>query len=89
MFDACNIYLHQAWTDANGKITVQDYMQLILLSTVVDPSKKMPDVNCEVQDLLLEVVDLKHEVPASDRPSVRQSAAAAAASLRRALPTGR
>jgi len=30
---------------------------------VVDPSKKMPDLNCEVQDLLLEVVDLKQEVP--------------------------
>jgi len=30
---------------------------------VVDPSKKVPDVNCEVQDLLLEVVDLKREAP--------------------------
>ena len=30
---------------------------------MVDPSKKVPDVNCEVQDLLLEVVDLKREVP--------------------------
>jgi len=29
----------------------------------VDPSKKVPDLNCEVQDLLLEVVDLKQEVP--------------------------
>ena len=26
---------------------------------VVDPSKKVPDLNCGVQDLLLEVVDLK------------------------------
>jgi len=30
---------------------------------VVDPSKKVPDLNCQVQDLLLEVVDLKQEVP--------------------------
>ena len=30
---------------------------------MVDPSKKVPDLNCEVQDLLLEVVDLKQEVP--------------------------
>jgi len=30
---------------------------------MVDPSKKTPDLNCEVQDLLLEVVDLKQEVP--------------------------
>jgi len=35
----------------------------ILPSRVVDPSKKMPDLNCEVRDLLLEVVDLKQEVP--------------------------
>jgi len=26
---------------------------------VVDPSKKVPDLDCEVQYLLLEVVDLK------------------------------
>jgi len=25
----------------------------------VDPSKKVPDLNCGMQDLLLEVVDLK------------------------------
>jgi len=31
----------------------------ILPSRVVDPSKKMPGLYCEVQDLLLEVVDLK------------------------------
>ena len=30
---------------------------------MVDPSKKVPDLNCEVQDLLLEVVNLKQEVP--------------------------
>jgi len=30
---------------------------------VVDPSKKVPELNCEVEDLLLEVVDLKQEVP--------------------------
>jgi len=33
------------------------------LCRMVDPSKKVPDLNCEVQDLLLEVVDLKQEVP--------------------------
>jgi len=31
----------------------------ILSSRVVDPRRKVPDLNCEVQDLLLEVVDLK------------------------------
>jgi len=32
---------------------------------VADPSKKVPDLNCQVQgqDLLLEAVDLKQEVP--------------------------
>jgi len=29
------------------------------LRRVVDPSKKVPDLKCGVQDLLLEVVDLK------------------------------
>ena len=29
----------------------------------MDPSKKVPDLNCEVKDLLLEVADLKQEVP--------------------------
>ena len=33
------------------------------LCRVVDPSKKVPELNCEVEDLLLEVVDLKQEVP--------------------------
>jgi len=33
------------------------------LCRVMDPSKKVPDLNCEVEDLLLEVVDLKQEVP--------------------------
>ena len=33
------------------------------LCRVVDPSKKVPDLNCEVQNLLLEVVDVKKEVP--------------------------
>ena len=28
-------------------------------SRVVDSSKKVPDLNCEVQELLLEVVDLE------------------------------
>jgi len=27
------------------------------------PAKKVPDLNCEVQDLLLELVDLEKEVP--------------------------
>ena len=31
----------------------------ILPSGVLDPSKKVPNVNCGVQDLLLDVVDLK------------------------------
>jgi len=35
----------------------------ILPSRVVDPSKKVPDLNSEVQDLLLEVVDLEQDVP--------------------------
>ena len=35
----------------------------ILPSRVVDPSKKVPDLNCEVQDLSLEAVDLKQEAP--------------------------
>ena len=30
---------------------------------MVDPSKKVPDLKCEVPDLLLEVVGLKQEVP--------------------------
>jgi len=29
----------------------------------VDPSKKVPDLNCEVHDLLLEIVDLKQKKP--------------------------
>jgi len=33
------------------------------LRRVVAPGKKVPDLNCGVQDLLLEVVDLKQEVP--------------------------
>ena len=28
MFDACNIYPHQAWTNANDKMTVKDYIFL-------------------------------------------------------------
>jgi len=31
----------------------------ILPSRLVDPGKKVPDLNCEVQDLLLEVVDFE------------------------------
>jgi len=26
VFDACNIYPHQAWTNANDKMTVKDYI---------------------------------------------------------------
>ena len=33
------------------------------LSIAVNPSKKVPDLNSEVQDLVLEAVDLKEEVP--------------------------
>jgi len=33
------------------------------LCRVVNPSKKVPDFNCELQDLSTEVVDLKNEVP--------------------------
>jgi len=35
------------------------------LCSIVDPGKKVPDLNCEVHDLdlLLEVVDLTQEVP--------------------------
>jgi len=32
---------------------------ILLPSRVVDPRGKLPDLNCELQDLLLEVVDLK------------------------------
>jgi len=32
------------------------------LCRVKDPSKKVPDLSCEVQALLLEVVDIKQEV---------------------------
>ena len=74
MVNACNIHPHQARTNTNDKMTVKDYIFLqnimhrekILkykLYTVVDPRKKVPDFNCEVRDLLLEVVDLKQEMP--------------------------
>jgi len=33
------------------------------LCKVVDPNKKVPNLNCGVHDLLLEVVDLKQEMP--------------------------
>ena len=35
---------------------------------MVDPSKKVPDLNCELQDLLLEVVDLKQDVRSGGIP---------------------
>jgi len=74
VFDAWNVYLHQAWTNANDKMTAKDYIFFIkhhayrkilkyILCRVMEPSKKMPHLNCEVQDLLFEVVDLKQEVP--------------------------
>jgi len=34
-----------------------------ILCRVVDPHKNVPDLYCEVQDQLLEVVDLKQEIP--------------------------
>jgi len=73
VFDACNIYKHQEWTNANDKMAVKDYIftkrfayRKILkykLRKVADPSKKVSDLNCEVQHLLLEGVDHKQEVP--------------------------
>jgi len=33
------------------------------LCRVVDPGKKVLDVKCEIQDVLLQVVDLKQKVP--------------------------
>ena len=54
-------------------MTVKDYIfyktsciEKILkykLCRVADTSKKVPGLNCDVQDLLLQVVDLKYEVP--------------------------
>jgi len=74
LFDACNIYPHQTWrkwrNDREGQglhfITKHHAQRKILkhkLCRVVNPSKKVPALNCEVHDLLLEVVDLKQEVP--------------------------
>ena len=74
VFDACIICPHQTRTNANDKMTVKDYIfftkhhawRKILTykpCRVVDPSKKVPDLSCEVQDLLLEVVGMKQEVP--------------------------
>ena len=88
MFDACNIYPHQARTNANDKVTVKDYtfftkyyeQRKILkykVCRVVDPSKKVPDLNCEVQDLLLEVVDLKREGSCQFNPFLRAKPKAA------------
>jgi len=37
---------------------------------VVDPRKKVPDLNNEVQDLLLEVVDLKLWDPVGSPPDL-------------------
>jgi len=74
VFDACSIYLYQAWANAKDKMSVKDY---IFLQNIMHrekhlkvnctewwiPAKKVPDLNFGVQDLLLEVVDLKQEVP--------------------------
>jgi len=54
----------------NDKMTVKDYTFFTKhhayrktlkykLCRVLDPSKKVPDLDCGVQDLLLQVVDLK------------------------------
>ena len=72
--DACNIYPHQAGTNANDKMTVKDdifYNNIMHTEKYSNinctewriPAKKVSDLNCEVQDLLLEVVDLIQEVP--------------------------
>ena len=39
------------------------FMAKCKLCKVVTPSKKVPDLKCELQDLFLEIVDLKREVP--------------------------
>jgi len=44
---------------------------------VVDCSKKVPDLNCEVQGLLSEVVDLKQEVPDLRSGGIRPNLTAA------------
>jgi len=54
---------------------------------VVNPSKKVPDLNCGVQDLLLKVVDLKQEVP--DLRSAGIPPSAACGGFAAVGPTGR
>jgi len=39
------------------------------LCRVVDPSKKVPDLSCEVQALLLEVVDIKQDLRSGGIPT--------------------
>ena len=68
MFDACNIYLQ---TD---KVTVEDTRTTFCTKHHAEkysninsaewriPAKKVPDLNCEVHDLLLDVVDIKQEM---------------------------
>ena len=58
-------------------MTVKDYIfyktsciEKILkykLCRVADTSKKVPDLNCDVQDLLLEVVDLNQSAGSENR----------------------
>jgi len=43
VFDACNIYLHQAWTNANDKMTVNDY---IFYTKHHAYRKKNSNINC-------------------------------------------
>ena len=40
---ACNIYLHQAWTNANDKMTVKDY---IFLQNIMHTQKNTQNYNC-------------------------------------------
>jgi len=57
VFDAYNIYPHQAWTNANDKMTVMDYIftkhraykkySNITCAEWWIPAKKVPDLNCE------------------------------------------
>jgi len=42
VFDACNIYPHQAWTKANDKMTVKDN---ILLQNIMH-RERYSNVNC-------------------------------------------
>jgi len=45
--------------NANNKMSVKDYIAVDSTQQSGGFQHKVPDLNCEVQDLLLEVVDLK------------------------------